>query len=128
MHLCQILFVIDFGNFVFYLMLKKKSCQNEISSQIIFFVENFRFTDVTLIYSFRMGCLQSSDGKKDKGTSENIGSEAPKKVDPRLPFETYRQLFNLKNSWKAVSRKLDDTAKDNLLRYSLIFLSPLTLM
>ena len=65
----------------------------------------------------RMGCLQSSEGKKDKGSAESNRSEAPKTVDPRLPFETYRQLFNLKNSWKAISRKLEDTAKDNLLRY-----------
>ncbi|XP_013387644.1 uncharacterized protein LOC106156771 [Lingula anatina] len=59
-----------------------------------------------------MGCSSSSDGGLD-----NHYDEPPRKVDPRLPYTTYRQVFNLKNSWKAINRKLEDTAKDNLMRF-----------
>ena len=62
-----------------------------------------------------MGCLQSSE-KESPAPAADLNEGAPKKVDPRLPFETYRQLFNFKNSWKVVSRKLEDVAKDNLRR------------
>ncbi len=63
-----------------------------------------------------MGCLQSSE-KEEKPALTDLNTEAPKKVDPRLPFESYRQLFNLKNSWKSVARKLESAAKDNLKRF-----------
>ena len=62
-----------------------------------------------------MGCLKS----KEKGAPEppaDLPQGQPKQVDPRLPFDTYRQLFNLKNSWKTVSRSLTDTAMDCLIR------------
>ena len=58
-----------------------------------------------------MGCVQSSEQAGDR-------SNLTRAVDPRLPFENYRQLYNLKNSWKAIARKLEDMAKSNLLRYS----------
>lgn len=62
-----------------------------------------------------MGCLQSSE-KDDPAPTPMTDPEPPKKVDPRLPFETYRQLFNMKNSWKTVSRSLENTSKENLMR------------
>ncbi len=73
----------------------------------------------------RIPCLKPSEGdngSRSKGSkaaknAPPLTTEAPKKVDPRLPFETYRQLFNLKNSWKAISRKLEDVAKDNMQRF-----------
>ncbi|XP_074662796.1 cytoglobin-2-like isoform X2 [Tubulanus polymorphus] len=40
-----------------------------------------------------------------------------KQVDPRLPFTNYRQVFMMKNSWKAVLRASDDTAKGSLLGF-----------
>ena len=63
-----------------------------------------------------MGCLQSKDKEGDTGGGGEIKEEAPKKVDSRLPFDTYRQLFNMKNSWKTVSRSMESVAKDNLAR------------
>ena len=58
-----------------------------------------------------MGCLQS------KGKNDFSSTDPPtRKVDARLPFETYRQVFNMRNSWKAVTRSLEDTAKDTLIR------------
>lgn len=61
-----------------------------------------------------MGCLQSKE--KDGDIGGGFKEEAPKKIDSRLPFENYRQLFNLKNSWKTVSRSMEAVAKDNLSR------------
>ncbi len=72
----------------------------------------------------RIPCLKTSESgsrskrsKKAEKEAPPLTTEAPKTVDPRLPFETYRQLFNLKNSWKAVSRKLEEVAKDNMQRF-----------
>lgn len=63
-----------------------------------------------------MGCIKSKPKENAISDLQTQQDQAPPKtVDPRLPFETYRQLFNLKNSWKAVTRVMDDTAKHNLL-------------
>ena len=62
-----------------------------------------------------MGCPES----KEADTSKNFTdmSEQPvKTVDPRLPFENYRQLFNMKNSWKAVARTMEASSKETLRR------------
>lgn len=74
-----------------------------------------------------MGCVQSSgDGDVrpggKHGNSASVGAQdplptsQPKTVDPRLPFDNYRQLFNLKNSWKSVSRSMENTSKECLIR------------
>ena len=57
-----------------------------------------------------MGCISSS------AADDPIATAPIKKVDPRLPFEAYREVFSLRNYWKTISRKLDDVAKDHLLR------------
>ena len=57
-----------------------------------------------------MGCPESKDG------SVGVNEAATKPVDARLPFQTYRQVFNMKNAWKAVSRVLEDAAKDCLVQ------------
>ncbi|XP_064624178.1 cytoglobin-1-like isoform X2 [Lineus longissimus] len=44
-------------------------------------------------------------------------STVSKSVDPRLPFDNYRELYRLRNSWKAVSRAMENTAKLNLMRF-----------
>ena len=62
-----------------------------------------------------MGCLKSKE-KEEPGPPAELPQSQPKQVDPRLPFDNYRQLFNLRNSWKAVSRSLTDTAKECLIR------------
>lgn len=59
-----------------------------------------------------MGCLGSKE--KEEPPPGPIQDKAPKKVDPRLPFDTYRQVFTMKNSWKAITRNMDATAKENL--------------
>lgn len=78
-----------------------------------------------------MGCIESSADKGERsgggggggggghpgdGAGDALPTSQPKTVDGRLPFDNYRQLFNLKNSWKAVSRSMENTAKDCLLR------------
>ena len=61
-----------------------------------------------------MGCLQSKEKEPEPAP---MTEPAAKKVDPRLPFETYRQFYNFKNSWKVVTRSLEATAKDTLTRW-----------
>ena len=62
-----------------------------------------------------MGCIKSKESGDDTGhVNEGATTEQPKTVDSRLPFDTYRQLFNMKNSWKAVSRSMEAVAKENL--------------
>ena len=59
-----------------------------------------------------MGCLQSKD--KDKEPEPMKEPEA-KKIDKRLPFDTYRTFFNTKNSWKCVSRSMEAAARETIL-------------
>lgn len=59
-----------------------------------------------------MGCV-SSDVHKE-APPPSLDPPPPKQIDPRLPFDNYRQLYNLKNSWKALSRSYEDTAKECL--------------
>jgi hypothetical protein len=63
-----------------------------------------------------MGCLQSKEKEPAEPQNTELPQSQPKTVDPRLPFDNYRQLFNLRNSWKTVSRNLTDTAKECLIR------------
>lgn len=68
-----------------------------------------------------MGNLKSKLSKS-KGREKKIESALPesssakKTVDPRLPFTNYRQVFSVRNAWKAVARTMEDTSKDNLIR------------
>lgn len=73
-----------------------------------------------------MGALKSkfkgskSGGSKSKQKRKKdlpVSSSSNKFVDPRLPFQTYRQIFSLRNAWKAVTRAMEDTAKENLIRF-----------
>ena len=63
-----------------------------------------------------MGCPGSKEDNAAADAGNGAAKEEVKTVDPRLPFENYRQLFNMKNSWKAVSRSMEKVAKDNLAR------------
>ena len=58
-----------------------------------------------------MGCPASKEEEPIPEPKE----APPKKVDPRLPFKTYRQLFNMRNSWKTVVRNMTKASKDMLL-------------
>ncbi|XP_063426638.1 hemoglobin subunit alpha-D-like [Mytilus trossulus] len=72
-----------------------------------------------------MGALKSKfKGSKSKSSQKAKtkihlpeSSSAKKTVDPRLPFQTYRQIFSLRNAWKAVTRSMEETAKENLMRF-----------
>lgn len=57
---------------------------------------------------------------KTKKASLPDSQSAKKTVDPRLPFANYRQIFSIRNAWKAVSRSMEDCAKETLIRYSKI--------
>ncbi|KAK3596003.1 hypothetical protein CHS0354_032521 [Potamilus streckersoni] len=62
---------------------------------------------------------ERKDGKKSNKRNVDlpVSSSAKKTVDPRLPFSNYRQIFNIRNQWKAILRKWEDTAKENLIRF-----------
>eukprot|EP00914_Ancora_sagittata_P003539 GHVO01007437.1.p1 GENE.GHVO01007437.1~~GHVO01007437.1.p1 ORF type:complete len:228 (+),score=39.10 GHVO01007437.1:16-699(+) len=64
-----------------------------------------------------MGCLQGKEKEEEAPVNTELPESQPKKVDPRLPFDTYRQLFNLRNSWKTVARNLTETSRQCLIRY-----------
>ena len=51
-----------------------------------------------------------------KKTNLPESQSARKTVDPRLPFSNYRQIFSIRNAWKAVSRHMEDSAKETLIR------------
>jgi hypothetical protein len=59
---------------------------------------------------------KSSKSNGDKPLPLPESSSARKTVDPRLPFSNYRQVFSTRNAWKAVSRCMEDTSKENLIR------------
>ena len=61
-----------------------------------------------------MGCLQSHDKEKEK-EHEPMKEPETKKIDKRLPFESYRIYFNTKNSWKCVSRGMEAAARETML-------------
>ena len=63
-----------------------------------------------------MGCLQSTSEKEELDPAPVHVEPAPKQVDPRLPFDNYRQMFNMKNSWKTVTRAMKKTAVGMLIR------------
>lgn len=60
-----------------------------------------------------MGCLKS---KEKKSEPSPLKEPEAKKVDSRLPFESYRQLFNTKNSWKVITRSMEACARDTMLK------------
>ena len=78
-----------------------------------------------------MGALKSKFRKSKSGKEEkppkagkmktrsvNLpeSQSARKTVDPRLPFSNYRQIFSIRNAWKAISRSMEDCAKETLLK------------
>ncbi|XP_061172703.1 uncharacterized protein LOC133182022 [Saccostrea echinata] len=60
--------------------------------------------------------LKRSKSKSKKSTNLPDSTSTKKAVDPRLPFSNYRQIFNIRNGWKSVSRVMEDTAKETLIR------------
>ncbi|KRZ97131.1 Neuroglobin [Trichinella sp. T8] len=57
-----------------------------------------------------MGCLSSktdSSDQKSRATLTTDGQSTVPKLDSRLPFQQYRDFFQLKNYWKAVRRRED---------------------
>jgi len=73
-----------------------------------------------------MGNLKSkfkkSKSKERKGPVNLPDSASAKKtVDPRLPFDNYRQIFSIKNAWKAIMRSLEETSKEHLIKWVYIF-------
>jgi hypothetical protein len=74
-----------------------------------------------------MGCISSkgdATGGGGAGKSSNLnagggaggaGGESNVQLDSRLPFQTYREAFQLKNYWKSVRRK-ESSGKDMLLK------------
>ncbi|KAK3093094.1 hypothetical protein FSP39_010999 [Pinctada imbricata] len=69
-----------------------------------------------------MGTIKSKfkrtkSGRRAKPVKLPESSSARKTVDPRLPFNNYRQIFSIRNAWKTVARSLEDTAKDHLIRF-----------
>lgn len=63
--------------------------------------------------------LKRSKSKSRKSGQVNLpeSSSSRKTVDPRLPFNNYRQIFSIKNAWKNVMRTMEETAKDHLIRF-----------
>lgn len=57
------------------------------------------------------------NSKKKKAVNLPDSQSARKIVDPRLPFSNYRQIFSIRNAWKAVSRTMEDCAKETLIRF-----------
>ncbi|KRY68953.1 Neuroglobin [Trichinella pseudospiralis] len=58
----------------------------------------------------QMGCLSSktdSSDQKSRATLTTDGQSTVPKLDSRLPFQQYRDFFQLKNYWKAVRRRED---------------------
>lgn len=41
---------------------------------------------------------------------------ARKIVDKRLPFSNYRQIFSIRNAWKAIQRSMEQCAIDTFIR------------
>ena len=69
-----------------------------------------------------MGCIQATDRKCENGKRINNGSftnlnvvEASTEIDSRLPLNV-RQIFKLKQSWKAIKRKSTDAGVEMFIR------------
>lgn len=45
------------------------------------------------------------------GGDAGVENDEQPKVDPRLPYPNFRELFTLKNYWKTVRRNEHDCAK-----------------
>lgn len=65
-----------------------------------------------------MGCISSKSGAGEdagnKGGNKNVadaGGGGNIQLDSRLPFQQYREAFQLKNYWKSVRRK-ETASKD----------------
>lgn len=66
-----------------------------------------------------MGCISSKSGGGDDagnkgGGNKNVadaGGGGNIQLDSRLPFQQYREAFQLKNYWKSVRRK-ETASKD----------------
>lgn len=59
---------------------------------------------------------QKASKKKKKSVNLPESHSARKIVDPRLPFANYRQIFSIRNAWKAIQRSLDECAVETMIR------------
>ncbi|XP_053376849.1 uncharacterized protein LOC128547740 [Mercenaria mercenaria] len=56
--------------------------------------------------------------KKQKKTVNLPDSHSARKiVDPRLPFSNYRQIFSIRNAWKAIQRSMEECATETFIRF-----------
>lgn len=56
--------------------------------------------------------------KQKKAVNLPESQSARKVVDPRLPFSNYRQIFSIRNAWKAIQRSMEECAKESFIRYA----------
>lgn len=54
--------------------------------------------------------------KQKKAVNLPESHSARKTVDPRLPFSNYRQIFSIRNAWKAIQRSLEECATETFIR------------
>ncbi len=56
-------------------------------------------------------------GGKESPAAAIPDPDPPKSLDSRIPFESYRDFFTLKNYWKSVDRKRADAGNCLLHRF-----------
>lgn len=70
----------------------------------------------------KSGSSKPKDGKpvKEKKQKKKVNlpesQSARKTVDPRLPFSNYRQIFSIRNAWKAIQRSMEECATETFMR------------
>lgn len=51
------------------------------------------------------------------GTSMEVVTKEPIKIDDRLPYANFRELFTVKNYWKTISRRMEICSKIFLFKF-----------
>jgi hypothetical protein len=70
----------------------------------------------------KSGSRKSKEDKpvKEKKQKKKVNlpesQSARKTVDPRLPFSNYRQIFSIRNAWKAIQRSMEEHATETFMR------------
>lgn len=64
-----------------------------------------------------MGCRQTKTSTPEKKSIEfnEVQDNGIPKVDPRLPLDA-KQAFKLKQSWKGIKRKIEETGVEMFVR------------
>lgn len=57
-----------------------------------------------------------ASSKKKKKVNLPESHSARRTVDPRLPFNNYRQIFSIRNAWKAIQRTLNECAMETMIK------------